>query len=129
MTSLFGLSFAAQALLSIGCLGLYGLISFVVNRKLKEVAVRKVFGATMFHIMGLISKDYLKLILVAFTVAVPVSSYYLEQWLSTFAYSIGISWWIIVLPGILVLLVALLAISEQLLKAARANPASTLKYE
>ena len=116
-------------LLSIGCLGLYGLISFVVNRKLKEVAVRKVFGATMLHIMGLISKDYLRLILLAFIIAVPVSSYYLEQWLSTFVYRIGISWWIVVLPGVMVLLVALLAISGQLLKAARANPASTLKYE
>jgi putative ABC transport system permease protein len=116
-------------LLTIGCLGLYGLTSFVVNRKLKELAVRKVFGATMLHIMGLVSRDYLKLILLAFVIAVPVSIYYLEQWLTTFVYRIGISWWIVVLPGVMVLLVALSAISGQLLKAARANPASTLKYE
>jgi putative ABC transport system permease protein len=116
-------------LLTIGCLGLYGLMSFVVSRKLKEVAVRKVFGATMVHIMGLVSKDYLKLILLAFIIAVPVASYYLEQWLSTFVYRIGISWWIVLLPGVMAMLVALLAISGQLLKAARANPAETLKYE
>lgn len=116
-------------LLSIGCLGLYGLISFVVNRRLKEVAVRKVFGATMFHIMRLISREYVKLILLAFIIAVPVSNYYLEQWLSTFAYRIEISWWIVALPGLMVLLVALLAVSGQLFRAAGANPADTLKYE
>ena len=116
-------------LLIIGCLGLYGLISFVVNRKLKEVAVRKVFGASMVHIMGLISRDYLKLILLAFLLAVPISYYYMEQWLSTFVYRIEISWWIVALPGLMVLMVALIAVSGQLLKAARSNPANNLKYE
>lgn len=116
-------------LLIIGCLGLYGLISFVVNRKLKEVAIRKVFGASMIHIMGLISRDYFKLILLAFVIAAPVSCYYLEQWLSTFVYRVHISWWIVALPGLIVLMVALMAVSVQLLRAARANPANTLKYE
>jgi putative ABC transport system permease protein len=116
-------------LLIVGCLGLYGLISFVVNRKLKEVAVRKVFGASMLHIMGMISKDYIKLILLAFIIAVPVSSYYMEQWLSTFVYRVQISWWILALPGVIVLMIALLAVSGQLLRAARLNPADTLKYE
>lgn len=116
-------------LLVVGCLGLYGLISFVVNRRLKEVAVRKVFGASMLHIMGLISKDYIKLILLSLIIAVPVSSYYLEQWLSTFVYRVQISWWILTLPGLVVLIVALLAVSGQLLRAAKLNPADTLKYE
>ncbi len=116
-------------LLVIGCLGLYGLIAFVVNRKMKEVAVRKVFGASMVQIMGLISRDYLKLILVAFIIAAPLSCYYLERWLSTFAYRINISWWIVALPGFIVLVVALMAVSGQLLRAARTNPADTLKYE
>lgn len=119
----------SAVLLIIGCLGLYGLISFVVNRKFKEVAIRKVFGASMLHIMGLISRDYFKLILLAFVIAVPVSCYYLEQWLSSFVYRIDISWWIVALPGLIVLMVALMAVSGQLLRAARANPANTLKYE
>jgi putative ABC transport system permease protein len=115
--------------LIIGCLGLYGLISFVVNRKLKEVAVRKVFGASMVHIMGLISRDYFKLILLAFVIAAPVTYLYMEKWLSNFVYHIEIRWWILVLPGLLVFMVALFAIGGQLLKAARSNPANTLKYE
>jgi ABC-type antimicrobial peptide transport system permease subunit len=119
----------SAVLLIIGCLGLYGLVSFVVNRKLKEVVIRKVFGASMLDIMRLISRDYFKLILLAFVIAAPVACYYLEQWLSTFVYRTQISWWIVALPGLIVLLVALLAVSGQLLRAARANPANTLKYE
>lgn len=119
----------SAVLLIIGCLGLYGLISFVVNRKLREVAIRKVFGASMLQVMGLISRDYFKLIILAFLIAAPVSCYYLEEWLSTFVYRIHISWWIVALPGLVVLVVALMAVSGQLLNAARANPADTLKWE
>lgn len=119
----------SSVLLVIGCLGLYGLISFIVSRKLKEVAIRKIFGASMLHVMALISKDYFKLVLLAFVLAVPVSWYYLEDWLGTFIYRIHISWWMVILPGLIVLMVALMAVSGQLLSAARANPANTLKYE
>jgi ABC-type antimicrobial peptide transport system permease subunit len=113
----------------IGCLGLYGLISFVVHKKLKEVAVRKVFGAGIWDILVLISRDYLRLIFLAFVIAVPVAFYFMQRWLDNFAYHIEISWWILVMPGLAVVLVAMLAVSGQSMKAARANPAKILKDE
>lgn len=115
--------------LFVGCLGLYGLISFVVNRKMKEVAVRKIFGASFVNILILISKDYIQLILLAFFIASPIAYYFTEKWLNGFVNHIDISWWIIIIPGIIVLGVALMAVSGQTLRAAQSNPADTLKYE
>lgn len=115
--------------LFIGCLGLYGLISFVVNGKMKEVAVRQIFGASFINILILISKDYFRLIILAFLIASPIAYYFMNHWLSGFVNHIDISWWIIITPGIIVLGVALIAISGQTLRAAQSNPADTLKHE
>jgi putative ABC transport system permease protein len=113
----------------IGCLGLYGLISFVVNRKMKEVAVRKVFGATVANILVLIGRDYVKLVVIAFSIAVPTAYNLMQNWLNSFAYHTDISWWVLLLPGVMVLLVAMLAVSGQSLKAASVNPSRILKDE
>ncbi len=115
--------------LFVGCLGLYGLISFVVNRKMKEVAVRKIFGASSVNILVLISKDYFQLILLAFFIASPVAYYFMQRWLSGFVNHIDIGWWTILIPCLIVVSVALIAVSGQTLKAAQSNPADTLKYE
>lgn len=115
--------------LLLACLGLYGLLSFVVNRRMKEVAVRKVFGAGVAHIVGLISKDYVVLILVSFAIAAPASWYLMNQWLENFEFHIPITWWILIAPGAVALAIAMITLSGKLLRAASKNPAETLKYE
>lgn len=115
--------------LLVACLGLYGLLSFVINRRMKEVAVRKVFGAGITNIITLISKDYVLLILISFAIAAPLSYYFMNQWLEGFQYHTPITWWILVTPGVVALAIAMLTLSGKLLKAASRNAAQTLKCE
>ncbi|HMJ67528.1 MAG TPA: ABC transporter permease [Cyclobacteriaceae bacterium] len=115
--------------LLLACLGLYGLLSFVVNRRMKEVAVRKVFGAGIGHIVTLISKDYVVLILISFVIAAPVSYYFMNQWLENYTFHIPITFWILIVPGLVALAIAMITLSGKLLRAASRNPAETLKYE
>ena len=115
--------------LVIGCLGLFGLISFVVNRKGKEVAIRKVLGASINNIIVLFSREYVQLIIVSFVIATPVAYYVVNNWLSNFANHIDLHWWLFVLPGALVLAIALLVVSAKSLRVARSNPVDSLKYE
>ena len=115
--------------LLIGCLGLYGLISFVVNRKGKEVAIRKVLGASLANILMMFSKEYVRLIILSFLLAVPVTYYVVNDWLSNFQNHIDLNWWFFVIPGLLVLCIALLVVTTKSLRAAQANPVEKLKYE
>ena len=115
--------------LVIGCLGLFGLISFVVNRKAKEVAIRKVLGASINSIIMLFSREYVQLIIVSFLIATPAAYYVVNGWLSNFANHIELQWWLFALPGAIVLLIALLVVSAKSLRVARANPVESLKYE
>lgn len=116
-------------LLFIGCLGLYGLITFVVNRKAREVAIRKVFGATVSNILLLFSTEYVRLIIISFVLAVPVTYYLVDDWLSSFANHIPLQWWFFVLPGLFVLGIALLVVVAKSIRTAYANPVERLKYE
>jgi putative ABC transport system permease protein len=111
------------------CIGLWGLIAFVVVRKTKEIGIRKVLGATITSIVGLLSKDFLKLVLVAMAVASPIAWYFMNRWLNNFAYRINMSWWIFLLAGAVALLIALITISVQAIKAALANPVKNLRTE
>ena len=120
--------FAGIALV-ICALGLYGLVSFTAAQKTKEIGIRKVLGASVSSILFLLSKDYIKLILIALLIAVPVANYFITEWLQGFAYRIAIEWWLFALPGALVLLIALLSVSGQTLKAARQNPVDSLRSE
>jgi putative ABC transport system permease protein len=115
--------------LSIGCLGLYGLITFTVNRKGKEVAVRKVLGATILNILSLFSREYALLIVISFVLAVPVAYYGVDSWLSNFAEQIPLSWWLFVVPGFSILLIAVAVVVGKSLGTANANPVEKLKYE
>jgi putative ABC transport system permease protein len=115
--------------LLIGCLGLYGLITFVVNRKGKEVAIRKVLGASLSNILVMFSKEYVQLIILSFLLAVPVAFYVVTNWLSNFENHVELEWWLFALPGILVLVIALLVVGIKSLNAANANPVDKLKYE
>lgn len=115
--------------LIIGCLGLYGLITFVVNRKGKEVAIRKVLGASLSNILLMFSTEYIRLILLSFVLAVPVTYYVVNEWLSNFANHIELEWWFFVMPGLVVLAIAMLVIISKSLRTANANPVDRLKYE
>ncbi len=113
----------------ISCLGLFGLAAFAAERREKEIGVRKVLGASTTSIVALLSKDFIKLILVALVVAIPVSWYSMNQWLNDFAYRINIEWWVFALSGILAIGIALLTVSFQSVKAAIANPIQSLRNE
>ena len=115
--------------LFIGCLGLYGLITFVVNRKAREVAIRKVLGATVSNILLLFSTEYVKLIIISFVLAVPVTYYLVDDWLGNFANHLPLQWWFFVLPGLFVLGIALLVVVAKSIRTAHANPVERLKYE
>jgi len=120
--------FAAVSIF-IGCLGLYGLISFVANQKQKEVGIRKVMGASVFSIVFLFTKDFVKLVFVAFVLAVPLSWYVMNKWLDGFAYKIDISWVIFIIGFVVTAAIVLLTISYRSVMAARENPAITLRSE
>lgn len=124
---LFG-AFASLAVL-IACLGLFGLAAYLAQLRTKEVGIRKVLGATVTNIIVLLSKEFVKLVLIANLIAWPVAYFAMNKWLQDFAYRIGINWWIFALAGGLALLIALLTISMQAVKAALANPVEALRYE
>ena len=111
------------------CIGLWGLIAFVVVRKTKEIGIRKVLGATVKGIVFLLSKDFLKVVVLALLIASPIAWYFMNNWLQDFAYRINISWWVFALAGLIAIIVAFLTISFQALKAANANPVKNLRTE
>jgi putative ABC transport system permease protein len=113
----------------ISCLGLFGLAAFTAEQRTKEIGVRKVLGASSANIVGLLSSDFLKLILIALALASPLAWWALSTWLGTFVYSTGLSWWIFALSGIATTSIALLTVSSQAIKAAWLNPVSALRTE
>ncbi|MEK6476504.1 ABC transporter permease [Catalinimonas sp. 4WD22] len=123
------LSIFAGIAIFIGCLGLYGLISFMAVQKEKEVGIRKVLGGSIQHIVYLFTKDFVLLLGIAFLIAAPLAYYFMQQWLADFTYSIDISWWMFVIAALAGLLIALLTVSFKSVKAALANPAESLRSE
>jgi putative ABC transport system permease protein len=121
-------SFAILAVF-ISCLGLFGLSLFMAEQRTKEIGIRKTLGATVSSIVGLMSRDFLLLIAAANVIAWPVSYFVMKKWLQNFAYRIDMSLWIFVLAAGLTLLIALVTISFQTLRAAAANPVNSLRYE
>ncbi len=115
--------------ISIACMGLLGLAAYNVLQRRKEIGIRKVFGASVQNVIFLLSKDFIKLILVAFVFAIPVAWWSMHNWLQQFAYRIDISWWIFLLSGLLVFIIALATISFQSIKAAISNPVKSLRTE
>jgi putative ABC transport system permease protein len=120
--------FAALAIL-ISCLGLFGLAAFTAERRTKEIGIRKVLGASVSGITSLLSKDFLKLVAVSCIVAFPVAWWMMNSWLKNYQYRITISWWIFVAAGIVSILIAILTVSFQAIKAAIANPVKSLRTE
>ena len=120
--------FALLAIL-ISCLGLYGLATFMAEKRTKEIGLRKVLGATEAGVVWMFSSEFARLVVVAFVIAAPVAYLAMSRWLERFSYRIDVEWWMPVLAGGLAMTIALLSIGYQFLKAARANPVDALKYE
>ncbi len=122
------ITFATLAIL-IGCLGLFGLVTYAAEQRTKEIGIRKVLGASVGNIAGMLSVDFLKLVVISWLIAFPVAWYGMNRWLQDFAYRTSISWWIFASAGVFALIIALLTISSQAIRAAVANPAKSLKSE
>lgn len=120
--------FAGLAIL-ISCLGLFGLSAFTAERRLKEIGIRKVLGASVFGIVRLLSGDFTKMVLVAIMLALPISYFIAKNWLQDFAFSIDLAWWYFAGAGLVALLIAWLSVGFQTFKAARVNPVKCLKDE
>ena len=124
LTSLF-----ASLAIFISCLGLFGLASFVAEQRLKEIGIRKLLGASVFNLWRLLSKDFVVLVIISFLIAAPAAYYFLYNWLQNYQYRTEISWWIFAVAGVGALLITLLTVSFQAIKAAIANPVKGLRTE
>ena len=113
----------------ISCLGLFGLATFSAEQRTKEIGIRKVLGASVMSITTLLSKDFIRLVLIANSIAFPIAFYAMNTWLKDFSYRISIEWWVFVVAGVLAIVIALLTVSYQSIKAALTNPVKTLKTE
>ena len=113
----------------IACLGLFGLAAFATERRTKEIGIRRVLGATTASLVALLSKDFLKLVVIALLVAIPIGWYFMNQWLQDFAYRVELHWWMFVIAGLLAVLIAFLTVSTQSIKAALSNPIESLRSE
>ena len=122
------ITFAVLAII-IACLGLFGLITYAAEQRVKEIGIRKVLGASAGNIAGMLSKDFLTLILISAALAFPLAWWLMRKWLENFAYRVSINWWVFGIAGILALLIALITVSFQAIKAALANPVESLRTE
>ena len=113
----------------ISCLGLFGLTNFIAEKRTKEIGIRKVIGASVTGIVALLSKGLIKLVIIAILIATPLAWWAMNNWLSDFAYHVEIGWLVFVIAGLASVLIALITISFQAVKAALANPIKSLKTE
>lgn len=120
--------FCGTAIL-VTCLGLLGLMAFVVSQRTKEIGIRKVLGASVLNITAMLSADLLRLVLIAIVIACPVAWYFMHHWLQDFAYRISLSWYLFAVACIATIVITLATISFQAIKAAVANPVRSLRSE
>lgn len=122
-------SFFALLAIFISCLGLFGMALFMAEQRVKEIGVRKVLGASVFSLWRLLSKDFVVLIIFSLFIATPIAYYFMHRWLQNFQYHTELSWWIFATAGIVVLIITLLTVSFQAIKAAVTNPVKSLRTE
>ena len=123
------MQFSSVLAIFISCLGLFGLVLFVVERRTKEIGIRKVHGAAIHQIITLLVIDFIKWVFIASVLAIPVSYYLSENWLSSFAYRINLSWWFFIIAALSVITLAVITVSFQSISIALKKPVNTLKYE
>ena len=120
--------FASLAIF-ISCLGLFGLAAYTAERRIKEIGIRKVLGASVAGLAGLLSKDFLKLVIISCVIAFPVAWLALNKWLQSYQYRIDVHWWVFAVAGIMAILIAVATVSYQAIKAALTNPVKSLRSE
>ena len=113
----------------IACLGLLGLVSYAAEQRTKEIGIRKVLGANVQNILAMLSKDFLKMVIISIVIAFPIAGWVMTKWLQDFAYRVNISWWVFGFAALVTIVIALLTISFQAIKAAIANPVKSLRTE
>src|SRR5258708_26563551 len=113
----------------ISCLGLLGLVIYTTNTRTKEIGIRKILGASVITIISVLSKDFLRLVMIAFVVAAPIGWWATNKWMEDFVYRTSISWWVFVVSGVAMLILALITLSLQTIKTAMANPVKSLRTE
>jgi putative ABC transport system permease protein len=122
------ITFAVFAIL-IACLGLFGLVTYAAEQRTKEIGIRKVLGAGVGRIVAMLSKEFVRLVFIASCIGFPLAWWAMNQWLQSFAYRTNISWWVFGIAGITIMMIALVTISLQTIRAAIANPVDALKNE
>jgi putative ABC transport system permease protein len=110
-------------------IGLFGMASFIMSGRIKEVGIRKVNGATVFEIMKMLNTSFIKWVAVSFVIAIPIAYYGMNKWLESFAYKTTLSWWVFALAGLISLVIVLLTVSGLTYRVARRNPVEALRYE
>ena len=123
------LNWATGIAILISCLGLFGLATYTAVQRTKEIGIRKVLGASLGDLLLLMSRDYVKLIVLSLCIVISLANYFMQEWLAGFNWRVGMQWWMIGLPGLLVLCIAFLSVVSQTLKNARKNPVDSLRYE
>lgn len=119
----------ASLTIFISCLGLFGLATYMAENRIKEIGIRKILGASVTGITTLLSKDFIKLVFISFLIAAPLAWWGMHTWLQNYTYRVGIEWWVFVLAGLLTVMIALLTVSYQSIRAAIANPVKSLRAE
>ena len=122
-------TFFAILAISISCLGLFGLASFVAEQRTKEIGIRKVLGASVANLWQLLSKDFVVLVLFSCLIAAPIAYYFMNNWLQKYTYHTEISWWVFIASGVGALTITLMTVSYQSIKAALLNPVKSLRTE
>ncbi len=113
----------------IACLGLFALAQFTIKNRIKEIGIRKVNGAKKSEVLVMLNKDFIKWVVIAFVISIPIAWFIIHKWLESFAYKTSFSWWIFVLTGLLATMIALLTVTWQSWQAATRNPVDALRYE
>jgi putative ABC transport system permease protein len=113
----------------ISCLGLFGLAAYTAERRTREIGIRKVLGASIGNLSALLSKDFLVMIIISCLIAIPLAWYFMHKWLQDYQYRVQIAWWMFAGPAVLAIVIALLTVSFQAVKAALANPVKSLRTE
>jgi putative ABC transport system permease protein len=115
--------------LLIAAMGLCALTAFLAGQRTREIGIRKVLGAGVGSLTALLSKDFLKLVLIAIIITMPIAWWAMNKWLQNFAYRIHLSWWMFIIAGIVIAIISIITVSSQAIKAATANPARSLRSE
>jgi len=122
-------SIASMVAIVLSCMGLFGMAFIIIRQRVKEIGVRKVLGASVSGIATLVTKEFIKPVIIALVIATPIAWWAMHKWLQDFSYRVDIQWWIFIVAGVVAVLIAILTVSFHAIKAAVANPVKSLRTE